>query len=450
MKLELMGKKVAVIGLGKSGLAASKLLRSKGARVMAFDIKSSEEIKEVRELLEPLGIEVHCGPYKLELFEEVSLVVLSPGVNPQAPLWWGLKGTGVKVIGELELGYWFTEEPIVAVTGTNGKSTTTSLIGHILRSCGRKVFVGGNLGVPLCEYVLSGEKAEILVLEVSSFQLETVETFRSKVSVFLNISDDHLDRHPDFEAYLSAKLRIFENQKEEDFAVINRDDPNVWAIRHKLQPKVIPFSKSPLSGEGVWYEEGEIRWRLLGKEGKMSFGKSPLGAHNLENVLASVAVGLILEVDDKAMAEALSTFKPLPHRVEFVREFCGVRFFDDSKATNPHATLKALETIEGPVVLIAGGQNKGLDLKALRSRAEKVKAVVAIGEAAEEVEEAFRGIVHVQRADDMEDAVKKAFALSEPGDNVLLSPACASFDMFRDYKHRGEEFKKAVWRLGTS
>lgn len=450
MRQKITGKKVAVIGLGKSGIAASRLLRSEGAHVMAFDLKTSEEIKEVRELLEPLGIEIHCGPYRVELLEDVSLVVLSPGVNPQVPLWLGLKRKGVKVIGELELGYWFTDEPIVAVTGTNGKSTTTSLIGHIFRSYGRKVFVGGNLGIPLCEYVLSGEKVDILVLEVSSFQLETVETFRPRVSVLLNVSDDHFDRHPNFEAYLSAKLRIFENQTGEDFAVLNRDDHNVWGVKHNLRPKVVPFSKFPLSDEGVWYEEGRIRWQIMGEKGDMPFEKELLGGHNLENVLASVAVGLILGVDKGTMSEALPTFKPLPHRVEFVREFCGVKFYDDSKATNPHATLKALEAMEGPVVLIAGGQNKGLDLKALRARAEKVKAVIAIGEAAEEVEEAFRGIVPVQKALDMEDAVKKAFALSEPGDNVLLSPACASFDMFRDYRHRGEEFKKAVWRLGTN
>jgi len=444
-----MDKKVAVIGLGKSGIAASKLLRSKGAYVMAFDLKTSEEIKEIREVLEPLGVEVHCGPYKVELLEEVSLVVLSPGVNPQAPLWLGLKRRGTKVIGELELGYWFTDEPIVAVTGTNGKSTTTSLIGHILQSYGRKVFVGGNLGVPLCEYVLSGKKVELLVLEVSSFQLETIEVFRPKVSVFLNISDDHFDRHPNFEAYLSAKLRIFENQMGDDFAVLNRDDPNVWAISTKLRPQVIPFSKSPLSGEGVWYAGDRIKWRLMGKEGEIPFGGGLLGWHNLENVLASVAVGLVLGVNEGAMAEALLNFKPLPHRVEFVREFRGVKFYDDSKATNPHATLKALESMQGPVVLIAGGQNKGLDLKSLRTKVEKVRAVVAIGEAAPEVEEAFVGAVPVVRAYDMEDAVRKAFALSEPGDSVLLSPACASFDMFRDYKHRGEEFKRAVWKLGT-
>lgn len=444
-----MDKKVAVIGLGKSGIAASKLLRSKGAYVMAFDLKTSEEIKEIREVLEPLGVEVHCGPYKVELLEEVSLVVLSPGVNPQAPLWLGLKRRGTKVIGELELGYWFTDEPIVAVTGTNGKSTTTSLIGHILQSYGRKVFVGGNLGVPLCEYVLSGKKVELLVLEVSSFQLETIEVFRPKVSVFLNISDDHFDRHPNFEAYLSAKLRIFENQMGDDFAVLNRDDPNVWAISTKLRPQVIPFSKSPLSGEGVWYAGDRIKWRLMGKEGEIPFGEGLLGWHNLENVLASVAVGLVLGVNEGAMAEALLNFKPLPHRVEFVREFRGVKFYDDSKATNPHATLKALESMQGPVVLIAGGQNKGLDLKSLRTKVEKVRAVVAIGEAAPEVEEAFVGAVPVVRAYDMEDAVRKAFALSEPGDSVLLSPACASFDMFRDYKHRGEEFKRAVWKLGT-
>lgn len=445
--MTLEGKRVIVVGMGRSGQAASKLLKAKGAEVLVTDMRPEGEVAAAKGELEALGIEVKAGGYDHDLFKGAFLVVLSPGVDSKEVLWQELRGEGIEVIGELEMASWWVSEPIIAVTGTNGKSTTTSLIGHLLRMAGKEVFVGGNIGAPLSEYVLDGKGAELLVLEVSSFQLETIRSFRPHISVFLNISPDHLDRHGDFREYLLAKARIFENQREEDFAVLNRDDPWIWGLTPGIRARLIPFSRTRVQ-EGVFVEGKSIRWSLWGEEGEVSFGGLPLiGPHNLENVMASVAVALICGIEGEAIQEALTNFKPLPHRLQFVGEFKGVSFYDDSKATNPDATLRALEAFSRPVVLIAGGLNKGLDLEILREGADRLRAIVTIGESAPKLEEVLGGEVPAVRACSMDDAVRKAFLLARPGDIVLLSPACASFDMFRDYKHRGEVFQEAVRRL---
>jgi len=441
-----MGERAAVIGLGKSGRAASLLLKEEGFEVLGFDL--NEDLQEVKKELEGKGIKVELGSYDERSFEGVSLVILSPGVDPKAELFGRLKEKGVKVIGELEFAFQRVKEPIVAITGTNGKSTTTSLIGHILQKGGLKAFVGGNLGTPLSEYVLSGEKADVLVLEVSSFQLETIETFRPFISVFLNISDDHYDRHKDFADYLRAKANIFKNQTEEDFAILNFDDPVLKGFEGKIRPKVIPIAKKPL--KGIFLEGERIRWNLEGKEGAIELKGIPLkGPHNLENVMASIGASLLLGLDEERIREGLYTFQPLPHRLQFVAEVKGVLFYDDSKATNPHATLRALEAFETPVILIAGGLDKGVDLSVLRSKAEKLKAIVAIGAARPKLKEIFQDLIPLFEAEDMEEAVKMAFSKAEPGECVLLSPSCASFDLFRDYKHRGEVFQEAVRRLAS-
>jgi len=439
-----MGKRAAVIGLGKSGRAASLLLKEEGFEVWGFDL--NEDLQEVKRELEEKEIRVELGPYDERSFEGVSLVIVSPGVDPKADLFKHLKEKGVKVIGELELAFQRVDEPIVAITGTNGKSTTTSLIGHILQKSGIKVFVGGNLGIPLSDYVLSGEKAEVLVLEVSSFQLETIESFKPFISVFLNISDDHYDRHKDFNDYLMAKANIFKNQTEREFAILNFDDPVVKEFEKKIRPKVIPISKKTI--KGIFLEGEKIRWDFEGKEGAIELKGIPLkGPHNLENVMASIGASLLLGIDEERIRGGLYTFQPLPHRLQFVGEIEGVLFYDDSKATNPHATLRALEAFETPVILIAGGLDKGVDLGVLRSKAQTLKAIVAIGKARPKLKEVFQDLIPVFEAEDMEEAVKLAFSCAKPGECVLLSPSCASFDMFRDYKHRGEAFQKAVRRL---
>ncbi|RLA85449.1 MAG: UDP-N-acetylmuramoyl-L-alanine--D-glutamate ligase [Deltaproteobacteria bacterium] len=445
--MTLEGKRVIVVGMGRSGQAASKLLKAKGAEVLVTDMRPEGEVAAAKGELEALGIEVKAGGYDPDVFKGVSLVVLSPGVDPKEALWQGLREEGIEVVGELELASWWVSEPIIAVTGTNGKSTTTSLIGHLLRMAGKRIFVGGNIGAPLSEYVLDGERADLLVLEVSSFQLETIRGFRPHISVFLNISQDHLDRHRDFREYLLAKARIFENQREDDFAVLNRDDPRIWGLIPGIRARPIPFSRMKTQ-EGVFVDGDSIRWSLSGEEGEISLGGLPLmGPHNLENIMASLAVALICGVGREGIEEALRSFEPLPHRLQFVGEFRGVSFYDDSKATNPDATLRALEAFSRPVVLIAGGLNKGLDLGVLREGADRLRAIVTMGESASRLEEVLGKEVPAVRACSMDDAVRKAFLLARPGDIVLLSPACASFDMFRDYKHRGEAFQEAVRRL---
>ena len=441
-----MGERAAVIGLGKSGRAASLLLKEEGFEVLGFDL--NEDLQEVKKELEEKGIRVELGPYDERSFKGVSLVIVSPGVDPKAELFERLKEKGVKVIGELEFAFQRVKEPIVAITGTNGKSTTTSLIGHILQKGGIKAFVGGNLGTPLSEYVLRREKAEVLVLEVSSFQLETIESFKPFISVFLNISDDHYDRHRDFHDYLRAKANIFKNQTEEDFAILNFDDPVVKEFEKKIKSKVIPISKGPI--KGIFLEGEKIRWDFEEKEGAIELKGIPLkGPHNLENVMASIGACLLLGLDEERIREGLYTFQPLPHRLQFVAEVEGVLFYDDSKATNPHATLRALEAFENPVILIAGGLDKGIDLGILKSKVEKLKALVAIGEARPKLKKIFQDLVPVFEAENMEEAVKLAFSAAKPGECVLLSPSCASFDLFLDYKHRGEVFQKAVRRLAS-
>ncbi len=441
-----MGERAAVIGLGKSGRAASLLLKEEGFEVLGFDL--NEDLQEVKRELEEKGIKVELGPYDERSFKGVSLVIVSPGVDPKAELFERLKEKGVKVIGELEFAFQRVKEPIVAITGTNGKSTTTSLIGHILQKGGIKAFVGGNLGTPLSEYVLRREKAEVLVLEVSSFQLETIESFKPFISVFLNISDDHYDRHRDFNDYLKAKANIFKNQTEEDFAILNFDDPVVKEFEKKIKSKVIPISKGPI--KGIFLEGQRIRWDFEGKEGAIELKGIPLkGPHNLENVMASIGASLLLGLDEERIREGLYTFQPLPHRLQFVAEVEGVLFYDDSKATNPHATLRALEAFENPVILIAGGLDKGIDLGVLRSKVGKLKALVAIGKARPKLKEIFRDLIPVFEAEDMEKAVKLAFSAAKSGECVLLSPSCASFDLFLDYKHRGEVFQEAVRRLAS-
>lgn len=443
----LEGRRTAVVGLGRSGYAASKFLKTMGAEVVAADLKPEGELGPVVGELRAMGVEVLAGGYGPSLFEGASLVVLSPGVDPNQGIFREMREKGVEVIGELELAYRFVREPIIAITGTNGKSTTTTLVAHLLRTAGKEVFVGGNLDRPLSEYLLGEGRADYVVLEVSSFQLETIQTFRPFVSVFLNITPDHLDRHPTFEDYLKAKARIFENQREGDFAVLNLDDEHLKGLRSRIKATPVGFSHTALP-EGVWEGDGAIRWSLMGRVGMVPIDGLPIkGGHNVENAMAAVAVAVLCGLGRREIEEGLRTFRPLPHRMEYVGEVGGVSFYDDSKATNPDATLRALDSFSVPVVLIAGGLNKGLDLGVLREKASKLRAVVAIGKAAAQVEEAFRGAAKVVRARDMGEAVREAFGLARPGDCVLLSPACASFDMFRDYKERGRAFQEAVRSL---
>lgn len=440
MKLELKGKRVTVVGMGKSGVAAASLLAREGAEVLIVD----DQQKEVPAALQALGqVRARLGPWREDDLLSAERVVLSPGVPLKKLPLKKLESLRIPVIGEMELASAFLAAPLIAITGTNGKSTTTTLVGEILKGWGWKVFVGGNLGTPLSEAV--GSPWDFIVVEVSSFQLETIASFHPRIAALLNLTPDHLDRYSDLLSYQKAKWRIFENQSEGDHAIVNGDDP--LAIPPFLKGAPVLFSRSRIPQRGVYLHEGEIVSNLWGEtEPIIRFDALKLkGAHNTENVLAAVAMTLLCGCSIECIRQTLTQFKGLPHRMELVGEVRGVKYVNDSKGTNVGAVMKSLEGLTVPVILIAGGKDKEGDFTPLRELVQKkVKRLILLGEAREKMARAFPAHPAVERVDSMAQAVARAAASAEPGDIVLLSPACASFDQFRDYQHRGEVFKQAV------
>ena len=460
--VELKGKKVAVVGLARSGVAAARLLQTLGARVTVADQKEEPGLLEALSRLDRQGLTVQVGAGYVRALEEVDLVVISPGVPSRLEMLTGSRRRGIAVIGELELASWFLKVPMLAVTGTNGKSTTVMLLGLFLNRSGKRAFVGGNLGTPLSEAALATVKAErsggdvlplydYVVAEVSSFQLETVERFHPWVAAVLNISTDHMDRYGSIADYLAAKARIFQNQTVEDFALLNWDDHLVGGLRHGLRAKVLGFTQGQppaLEGQGGAFMDGD---RMLVRfpdrvEEVCRTGELLLqGAHNWANAMAAATIGLLCGCPLAIVREVLRTFPGLEHAMELVRERRGVRFINDSKGTNVEATLKALESLDRPIVLIAGGRDKGGDFSKLREPIRRrVKRVILIGEAAPRITEALGGFERVTRATTLREAVESADREALGGDVVLLSPACASFDMFTDYQDRGRQFKEWV------
>jgi UDP-N-acetylmuramoylalanine--D-glutamate ligase len=444
---DLMGKRVLVVGLGRSGMAAARLCASKGAKVTVNDAKDTAELRAQLSLL-PTTVTSVLGSHPAELFAAQDAIVLSPGVPPMTAIDHA-RAKGVFITGELELASWFIESPVVAITGTNGKSTTTTLCGAMLAATGRPTFVGGNLGTPLAEVV--GTPAAgiggICVVEVSSFQLETVRAFRPQVAVLLNISPDHLDRYPDFSPYLAAKQRVFEAQTASDFAVVNIDDPNVETAARRIQSRCILISTHQALGVGGWLEGDSLCVRLPG--GPIEYYPAILpglvGRHNQENALAALVASRLLGALPAESRYALMAFRPLPHRMELVGDFNDIEFYDDSKGTNVGAVVAALDGFPRKVVLIAGGKDKGGSYDPLREVMKRHgRAAVLIGEAAPKIRAALGGVVPVEMAGDMDEAVHCAAELAERGDAVVLSPACSSFDMFRDYAHRAEVYRTAV------
>ncbi|MDP2942263.1 MAG: UDP-N-acetylmuramoyl-L-alanine--D-glutamate ligase [Candidatus Omnitrophota bacterium] len=429
MKNDFKDKKVTVVGLARSGMAAALLLKKKGAEVYATDCGDSAGLRKNAGSLRKKGIRVEIGVHTRGFVKGKDLIVISPGVPEDSPILKWAAEEKVPVIGEIELGYLCCEAPIVAVTGTNGKSTTATLIGKILKKGGKSAVVCGNIGNPFCGEISKVKKDSVVVLEVSSFQLETIRRFRPCVAVVLNISQNHFDRHPDLKSYIKAKSRIFENQKTSDWAVLNYDDPLVRGLRAKTKAKTIFFSRKKGIPEMVCRQE-ELKIK---------------GGHNIENALASLCVASIFGVKPEAAREALMAFKGLEHRFEHVAEIGGVEFINDSKGTTVLATIMALESCDKPVILIAGGHDKGSDFrKAGPAVGSKVKKLVLIGEAKDKIRKHLNGAVPAIEAGSMEDAVKKAYSEAEPGDCVLLSPMCASFDMFKNFEERGKVFKQAV------
>jgi UDP-N-acetylmuramoylalanine--D-glutamate ligase len=450
--MDLEGKAVLVVGLGRSGAAAARLCAARGARVTVTDSRPAEALGNVNvgTGLDP-GIARELGGHRRESFLAADLVVLSPGVPP-LPEVAAARAAGVAITGELELAARFVQAPVVAITGTNGKSTTTTLCGAILAAGGRPTFVGGNLGVPLSEAVGTPATGPggVCVVEASSFQLETVERFRPLVGVLLNVTADHLDRYPDLEAYGRAKTRLFAAQTGSDFAVVNLDDELCDRLTRGLAGRRLGISTRRPLEEGGWLDQTSLCVRLPGGEVERYPARPPglVGRHNQENALAAVLAARLAGATVAEAQAVLLAFRPLAHRMELVAERGGVAFFDDSKGTNVGAVVAALSGFPRPVVLIAGGRDKGGSYQPLAAVMKEVgRGAVLIGEAASLMASALGEAVPVMQAASMDEAVLRAAALARSGDAVVLSPACSSFDMFRNYEHRAEMFRAAVKAL---
>lgn len=449
--MDLKGKKVLVVGLARTGIAAAKFLKAKGSLVTTTEVKPGEEMKEAVQELRGMDISTEWGGHQIETFLNQDTIVVSPGVDLSIePIQKAIKH-GVRVISEIELAYHFIHVPIIAVTGTNGKTTTALLIGEMLKEDGKKVGVGGNVGEPLVLFADGKDQWEVLVVEISSFQLEAIEDFRPRISVLLNITEDHLDRYSSYADYIEAKMRIFANQNSGDLAVLNRDDPIVIQFKEKVKAKKVLFSLSERLDEGAFSNGQTISLRLGGKREEYSLAKTPLkGIHNVENMMAALTTARIFGCSKKAIQTVLNRFEGLEHRLEFIREIEGVRFYNDSKGTNVGSVVKSLQSFSEPVILIAGGKDKNGDLSPLKELIQKrVKHLILIGEAKERMNRELGGLTDTVMAKTMEEAVLLAHQKAKAGEVVLLSPACSSFDMFKDYKERGKVFKESVFRLST-
>jgi UDP-N-acetylmuramoylalanine--D-glutamate ligase len=439
--------RVVVVGAARSGVAAAEMLAGRGASVLLTDLN---EGLPVEGRLRAAGIRLELGGHRAESLLSADLVVLSPGVPPGQPAVAAARRAGVPVIGEIELASRLLRGRVVAITGTKGKSTTTALAGAILSAGGLRAVVGGNIGSPLSAQVEASAPDVIHVVEVSSFQLETTETFHPWIAALLNLSPDHLDRHADLDEYFRAKARILANQDERDLVVVNAEDERVVAMAAAGRGRRLLYSVEGRVHEGISVEREQIVYRSAGAAVPLVplSAVRLIGRHLLSDVLAAVAIGHLAGVAPPAMEEAVSVFSGLEHVMEPAGEIRGVRFVNDSKATNVEAARSSIENVPGPLVPIIGGHFKGGSLAALRDViGRRARAVVAIGEARPLVHEALAGVVPIGDAATMRDAVLAAFEAAKPGDTVLLAPACASFDMFADYSERGRAFREEVARL---
>ena len=450
---ELEGKTVAVVGLARSGIAAARLIARLGGRVLASDAAPRERWSPEARRLEQERIAVWSG-HPDAAFAGTELVVVSPGVPLDIPALVSLRARGVPVISELELAWRVMEADVIAITGTNGKTTTTALTGELLRAQVRPVLVGGNIGTPLSASALDFPADGLVVAETSSFQLEATQAFRPRVAAVLNLAPDHLDRHGSYAAYVEAKAKIFANQTEADCAVLNADDPDTASLAPRTRARVLWFSRQRALEHGVFVQDGWVVAKLNGHAEPMCpVAEIQLrGAHNVENVLAATACALWTGMDPAAIRKGIGAFRGVAHRIERVHDARGVTFYNDSKGTNVASTIVALQSFAEPVVLIAGGVGKGQDFAPLAAAARgRVRAAVLIGEDREQIRRPFAAVgIPTEHAESMEDAVRQAAHRALIGDVVLLSPACASFDMFQNYEHRGEVFKDVVRRIVPS
>ncbi len=463
--MELAEKKVVVVGLGKTGAAVARFLKKRGAEVIVSDAAAESQLGPSVQTLREMGVFLELGGHRLSTFLEAQLIVISPGVAHTIAAVQQAQGQGIPVIGEIELACQFIHQPIVAVTGTNGKTTTTELVGRMLAESGLDVFVGGNIGRPLISYAGGPQTARIVVAEISSFQLDTIQTFRPAVGVLLNITADHLDRYPDFKAYAASKMRLFENQRPDDIAIINGADPLICSLAQNIQSRqwIYPNAAADrpgatLNGRHLFVRSGQSalagnttgkRQSAAGVQWSLDIARIKLkGRHNLENACAASLAALAAGANVAAIRKALENFEGLPHRLQYVATVRGVEYFNDSKATNTDAVAQALACFSNPVVLIMGGLDKGSDFTVLQNAVrQSVKKLIVMGDAAGRIRMALESEVSTTTVASMAEALDKAFRTSAPGDAVLLSPGCASFDMYADYARRGEDFCRQVARM---
>lgn len=452
MKRSLSGSSVLVVGFGKSGEETARVLASMGAKISIYDDKPVAKITAstaFKELSTKGAIYYPPGTMADQIIQNVDLVIQSPGVPYDHPLLTTAMVNLVPFWSEIELAYRLIDTPIIGITGTNGKTTTTTLVGEILKADGTEARVAGNIGKPLIS-VSHLDNADVVVAEISSFQLESVETFQPFIAAILNLAPDHLDRHYMMDRYLDIKMRIFERQTEDNFAIINFDDETLREKAQQIPSRVIFFSRREELENGVFIRQGKMISRIDEEKEICSTQLAMRGVHNLENALAAAAIALCAGASPEAIGKSLRSFRGVEHRIEFVAEIRGIRFFNDSKATNPDSAIVALKSFDEPLVLIAGGLEKGTPFDDLsRAIATRCKGVVLIGEAAGSISSGLKdvGFGNVKKAESLDEAVKAAFEFAEAGDVVLLSPACASFDMFDNFEVRGNIFKEAVWSL---
>jgi len=450
--MEVKDKRILVVGLGKSGAAAALFLEARGARVTVSDSKQQTQLGGLIPQLLDQGIAVETGVHGERTFRDQDLIVVSPGVPVDAPSLTQARQLGIKIIGEVELASRYLQGKIIAISGSNGKTTTTTLAGEVLAHAGKKVLVGGNIGTPVIELVGQSSTDGWNVLEISSFQLETIEQFHPAISVILNITPDHLDRHRTFENYVAAKARIFENQTANDAAVLNADDAACVGLAKGLKSQIVWFSRKNEVPSGAFVRGEKIIWKnKSGETDVLAISDIPLkGSHNVENVLAAVSVGMLAGCAPERIREAVKQFKAVEHRLEFVSRLNGVDYYNDSKATNVDATMKALESFPANIHIILGGKDKGSDYSVLIDLLkQRAKRVYTIGAAAKKIEEQIAGAAPIEHCETLAKAVKFASASAVAGDVVVLAPACASFDQFENYEHRGRVFKEAVLELAA-
>lgn len=448
--MDLKGKKVLIVGVAKTGLALIKFLKSQGAQVYVSEIREAQELVAERKHLDTAGITWEFGGHSVPFFLQAELIVVSPGVPFALEPIRRAQEKGIPIWSEIEVAFRFLKKPLLAVTGTNGKTTTTTLIGQILKKANKQVFVGGNIGTPLIEFVSGPQQEEWVVAEISSFQLEGIKEFRPHIAVLLNISEDHLDRYVNFQEYILAKAKIFQNQGKEDFAVLNADDPLTFQFAHQVKAEVFLFSAQRSVPVGCFLEQGAIVYQSAdGQKERFSLENLKLkGAHNLENIMAAITACKICGSPATAIQQVMNEFSGLEHRLEWVGEIRGVRFFNDSKGTNVGAVVKSLMSFSEPIVLIAGGKDKGGDYTPLSDlMARKVKGLALIGEAKDRMFSTWSKLTDTACLNTLEEAVLWSFSKAAPGEIVLLSPACSSFDMFKNYQERGKRFKEIVHHL---